>query len=406
MPEHSVTVPEYQFGIPSVPSVTITGMTGHDGPEYPGATRSNLIVDSITKTTNADGSVTRRADIRWDVNFADGTKGLGYRNHLVYGNSAPVCTEFGLTVAGTSKAGWRFVGEGRRVAANINPRNMLFVQRSIVDNSSKGANFRQNRLQFNIFDLRGLGITYAIVKGSALPESGVKMLMPLTLRDAPELQGKTGNYLNHKTTDGAKMCIYRNVANAVRADAAQADCVANGGNRTYWVLSDSDIAALPADAVYTIALYNDDGWKTVNGQSGKTPLYTYNDTLPQKPFTTAELAESAFPSLMGDSIATLAAFKGTSATISFALMPTTSPSGAKPMAYTGVFAYSEEHPTSAGYWPSRYQVSQAYPAATATSVNSVIPGKLSAADTVGYANVTVVSGDRNGRSVRTVYEWL
>ena len=370
-----------------------------------GAARSNLIVDSITKTTNADGSVTRRANIRWDVNFADGTKGLGYRNYLVYGNSAPVCTEFGVGVAGTSKEGWRFVGEGRRVQTNVNPRSMLFLHRSIVDNSSKGANFRQNRLQFNIFDYRGLGITYVLVKGPALPASGVKMLMPVTLRDAPELQGKSGNYLNGKTSDQPKMCVYRDVANVVQRDAAQADCVANGGGRAYWLLSDSDIAALPADAVYTIALYNDDGWKTVNGQSGKTPVYSYTDTLPQKPFTTAELAESAFPTLTGDSLATLAAFKGTSATVSLALTPTTPPSGAKPMAYTGVFAYSEEHPTAAGYWPSRYQDSQAYLAATATSANSVIPGKLSAADTVGYAEVQVVTGDRNGRTIRTDYFW-
>jgi hypothetical protein len=370
-----------------------------------GATRSNLIVDSIGKTTNADGSVTRRAKVRYDVNYLDGTKAIAAENFLVYGNSAPVCTEFGLSVAGTSKEGWRFVGEGRRVAANVDPRSMLFVHRSIVDNSSKGANSRQNRLQFNIFDYRGLGIAYVIVKGPALPASGVKMLMPVTLRDAPELQGKTFNYLNGKTSDQPKMCFYRDVANVVQRDAAQADCLANGGSRSYWLLSDSDIAALPADAVYTIALYNDDGWKTVNGQSGKTPVYTYTDTLPQKPFTTAELAESAFPILTGDSLATLAAFKGTSATISLALTPTTPPSGAKPMAYTGVFAYSEEHPSTAGYWPSRYQDSQAYPAATATSVNSVIPGKLSGADTVGYAEVQVVTGDRNGRTVRTDYFW-
>ncbi len=75
------------------------------------------------------------------------------------------------------------------------------------------------------------------------------------------------------------------------------------------------------------------------------------------------------------------------------------------MAYTGVFVYSEEHPSTAGYRPSRYQDTQAYPAATDSSVNSVIPGKLSAADTVGYAEVQVATSDRNGRTVRTHYFW-
>ncbi len=54
----------------------------------------------------------------------------------------------------------------------------------------------------------------------------------------------------------------------------------------------------------------------MNGQAGRTLVYTYTDTLPEKPFTTAELTESAFPRLTGDSLGTLSAFKGAGATVS------------------------------------------------------------------------------------------
>ena len=47
-----------------------------------------------------------------------------------------------------------------------------------------------------------------------------------------------------------------------------------------------------AGGSYTFAVYNDDGWKTINGQAGRTPIATYTTTLKRLPYTFVEMAGS------------------------------------------------------------------------------------------------------------------
>src|SRR5690606_5967088 len=47
------------------------------------------------------------------------------------------------------------------------------------------------------------------------------------------------------------------------------------------------------NGVYTIKVYNDDGWKTVNGQAGKTPIATYTTKLNRLPASAVALAAGA-----------------------------------------------------------------------------------------------------------------
>ena len=81
-----------------------------------------------------------------------------------------------------------------------------------------------------------------------------------------------------------------------------ADCTANGAASNTWSASGSDPTAVDTtfagygfqtNGVYTIKVYNDDGWKTVNGQSGKMPIATYTTKLNRLPASAAALAEGA-----------------------------------------------------------------------------------------------------------------
>ena len=78
-----------------------------------------------------------------------------------------------------------------------------------------------------------------------------------------------------------------------------ADCVlsgasssSNGTFTTTAALADSGFDALGfvAGGTYTYKVYNDDGWKTVNGQSTRTPIATYTTTLRTLPYSAVTLA--------------------------------------------------------------------------------------------------------------------
>ena len=45
----------------------------------------------------------------------------------------------------------------------------------------------------------------------------------------------------------------------------------------------------------TFALYADDGWKTVNGQQGKTPIATYKVKLKNAAYPLAQLSTESYP---------------------------------------------------------------------------------------------------------------
>jgi hypothetical protein len=48
-----------------------------------------------------------------------------------------------------------------------------------------------------------------------------------------------------------------------------------------------------AGGVYRFDVYNDDGWKTVNGHAGRQPLATYYDTLEKLPYRFVEMIASS-----------------------------------------------------------------------------------------------------------------
>jgi Bacterial Ig domain len=392
--------------------------TIREGNKYrTGATRSNLNVISTTFTTNADGTKTRTATVKYDVNYADGTVSKQGENKLVFGNSADFCTTRSLTGSGENKAAWRFIGNGRQVETNVNPVNVMYKKISLSDGSRvttdgvAPGDYRQNRLEFGIYDYRAKGYTYAVITGQGLPSSGIKLLMSSTLKTATELQGKSGAYTNTSAMDNARICSYKPTTTSTAWDANLADCQQYGGGSNYWQFSDTGLAALTVGSLYTFKLYKGDGWKTVNGHASVTPDLTYTDALPAVPYTAAQFPNTGFADFGGtdgDGNTTTAQFatmiKGAGGNATMLPINVNGlPSGANTMARRSMWAYSNGRVNSTDAYASLRQILRIYPNNTDVTVTVPVPGKLAAMNAVSYAEAGFSSTDRNGRSINTIY---
>ncbi len=380
-----------------------------------GATRSNLNVLSTTFTTNADGTKTRTATVKYDVNYADGTVSKQGENKLIFGNSASLCATNQLT-GGENKQSWRFAGNGRQVETNANPVNVLFKKVVLADGGRVTTNgvavgdYRQNRLEFGIYDYRSKGYTYAIVTGQGLPTSGIKLLMAYTLRTASELQGKAGAYTNTGAMDGARICSYKPTATSTLWDANLADCQQYGGGSNFWSFNDAGLAALTVGTPYTFNLYKGDGWKTVNGHANVTPEFTYVDNLPAVPYNATQFDTSGFADFGGGSGSTLAdvatMFRGIGGTATVSPINVDAsklPAGAHTMARRSVWAYSNGRVNSTDVYASLRQINRVYPNNTDATLTAPVPGKHAAMSAVSYAEIGFSTIDRNGRSISTIY---
>jgi hypothetical protein len=376
-----------------------------------GAVRSNLTV--VSATPNAAGTMVR-AVVKYDITYTDGTKTLQAENHLVFGNSASLCTDRGLTATGQTGTNWRFGGNGRQVSTNVQAVNRYYSYYKLSDNTSNGADKLEARLDFYISDFRDKGITYTIVTGANLPATGLKFVMPSVLRDAAEMQGKTGNFKNYTSKDIARVCSYKTTTNGVTSsywDANLADCVTNGGGGFHWTQNDTSINNLPTNAVYTFALYNDDGWKTVNGQNGKTAVYTYTDVLAAKPFLTTQITPSNFPNVTSQNGDTLLGFaKGAGGAMTLDLSAATAPAGNKAFGYSSLSLYSQGSAATnaTGVLNPMYRQSNAiYPVGNTakTAVPITVLGKMTEMSAANYFEGRLRSTDRNGRFLEGLAVW-
>ncbi len=275
-----------------------------------GAVRSNASVVSDTTSTNTDGTTRRVLEVKYNVAYTDGSSVTGATEKFISGSSS------GTVDCTTPQAGsdFRVLGNGRLANVQIRAENILFQQNKLSDGtdfpSAGNSNVLRRQVAFRISDPLG-NANYAVVTGpgqstvvNGVTESfSLKMLSPRLLRSAPELLGKPRNVPNFKDTDQFSPC--RNAtggSTSIRASAA--DCVANGANGNDYgislTLGTASGVLTPADAqfdalqfvagsVYTVSLYNDDGWKTVNGQAGKTPVAVYTTTMSVLPYTFAEM---------------------------------------------------------------------------------------------------------------------
>lgn len=268
-----------------------------------GRTSTNLQVLAERHMSNADGSTRTEVDVQYDIRYLDGSADLAVKNTLISGSSSgtPYCS---TAQTGTN---WRFLGNLKVVQTAVRARNLRDERYSLSTGAaqSPAVNYRRE-LRFFITDPLGHA-TYVIVSGPgpAGTVGGVstpfslKMLSPLVIRSAPELLGKTGNYLNWRDDDSFRYC---NVSGGGVPVVGAADCVGQGANNDNWgITTSSPNAAADANHVaqgfvaggtYVFQVYNDDGWKTVNGHVGRTPIATYSATLDKLSYSFVEMAGS------------------------------------------------------------------------------------------------------------------
>lgn len=166
---------------------------------------------------------------------------------------------------------------------------------------------------------------------------------------------------------------------------------------------------------YTIAVYNDDGWKTVNGQLGKTPIATYANVLRAVPFSAATLAGAGptadlfarFTSSTKTAGETAAAIR-TKAAISTNVTlsaPGTMPDGrVQHLADTYIFEQGNAN-TNGTAFPRSRQFVFSYPGGQATAATFAIPVPVTALVLPTFVGTAVEYNNRNGNNLLTSYAY-
>ena len=359
-----------------------------------GARRINIQVLALRTLGNADGSTRREVDVQYDIAYQDGSTANAAVETLISGSSAgsPGCSS-----AQTGTA-WRFYGNQRLVGFSLQPRITREQRYSITTGLPLSPAVRYRRdIRVNVTDpmatakyvvVSGPGPA-ATVNGASVPWSW-KMVSPFLMRAAPELAGKAGNYTNWLDEDGFRYC---GIAGTGTPVASASDCLAHGAPGDSWGIgytSTPDAAAdqqfasqgWVAGGVYRIDVYNDDGWKTVNGHAGRTPIATYYETLKALPRSFVEMAGSGATPTASDNFARLnlgalgatgVRSNGMSATpapisLSWNLQPSLSTT--QPFRLLQGWEYIEGLKTgvvSPAAWPKLRVLTRTYPGPTATS---------------------------------------
>jgi hypothetical protein len=401
-----------------------------------GTVRSNVKVLAERNSTNADGTSRREIDIKYDIAYKDGSKfespeGTVLDETIISGSSAGAKLADGSACATPdSKSDWRFYGNRKVVRTLVTASNERIERTSLATGLplSPAVVYNKN-LNLTVQDPANVA-TYAIVTGPGLSVTttgavgSLKLISVRVLRTATELVGKPGNVVDWRDTDSWRTC--QNAAGNNGAAAETADCVANGANigNTWGFYNNASGAALDtsfatlnikAGDAYTIAVYNDDGWKTVNGQLGKTPIATYTNILRALPFSAATLAGTG-PT--GDLFARFTSSTKTAAEMATAIRTkaaistdvTLSALGAMPdgrvqhLADTYVFEQGNANTAGVGFPRSR-QIRFAYPGAQATSATFAIPVPVTALVVPTFASTAVDFNNRNGNNLLTSYAY-
>lgn len=308
----------------------------------------------------------------------------------------------------------------RRVGARRTDIEVL-AERNTTN--ADGSARREIDVRYNLGFADGMvqrSITETLVQGSSAGTSTAAgaCAMPQTSQDlrlatAPEFAGKPGNSLDPVPEDAFRICW--TAGSAGLADAAVADCTQNGAEINAVRVQNTDAAALDrafaalgfaAGGTYTLQVYADDGWKTVNGQAGKTPIATYQARLGALPESAAALAAgttanypNATMSLTPVDIATALRNK-TAAAIQVTVVKPAKAS--TPLRLESGYIFEQGRVSASAAFPNVRLDRTTYPAANATSFSAsiLVPPQNLAIPTTGELGVTY--NDPGGRSIRNV----
>ena len=387
-----------------------------------GRSTTNVQMVAERNSTNTDGTSRLEIDVTYDVIYKDGSSTIGESSTLVSGSTTGSCA-----TPGTS-AELRSLGDQRMVSVTVQARNIRTDNFSLTTGVAADTSTRRD-IRFKVNDPANVA-TYAIVTGpgptgaNGQPFS-FKLLSPRILRNAPELAGKAGN-MNWADTDTFRAC--RIVGTAVPV-AEVADCVGQGatGDRWGWGIN-SNVADATAQKTgddtftsqgwiaggsYSFAIYADDGWKTVNGQAGKTPIALYTATLKQLPYTFAQMFSATDPDFYPSFTSNLttaqiaAQFKGIGGSVTLSGLQARAPAGGPIVALSSLSQYGEGVNMGAtNTYPRTFNSDSFYPGANATSGNVVIKGNDPETQAKNFGSVSSNYSDRNGRVLIRNWEFF
>ena len=395
-----------------------------------GSTHTAPQVVAERSITNGDGSTRREIDIKYVINYQDGTKLEVAGDTIVSGSSSGAKLADASTCATPdSKTEWRVYGNRKVVQTSVTAANERFERTALSTGLplSPAVVYSKNIL-LGVSDPANVA-TYATITGPGLGITPVgtpgtlKLLSVRVLRSAPELAGKTGNYVDLIDTDSFRICNSAAGTGSVSADTANCAVGGAGGNAIGSFRSASGTAVdtsfaglnIKAGDVYTINVYNDDGWKTVNGQAGKTPIANYTSTLAALPLSAATLAGTG-PT--ADLFARITSSTKTPAEIASAIrnkaaistgQTWTSP-GAMPdgraVALRRNWSFESGQANATGAtWPGSSKINISYPGSLATSTTVNIPAPVAALVNPTYAETTLHYANRNGNSIYSRYSY-
>ena len=402
-----------------------------------GSTRTNVRVVAERNITNSDGSSRREIDTLYDINYTDGSVDKDAGNTMVTGST------FGLCATPQNSADARFLGNQRVVDVFVQSRNERGEQYSRATGAPlANAVTYFNGLRFGVSDPQGLA-TYAVVTGTgAFPINGVvtpfsiKLLSSRLLKSDPLLAGKNGNFSNWKEGDTFRFCrtpstLAGNANSVVPSNATNCTLGASGNlfGRTLNVTSTGATAALIAGAdqgfanigfvaggTYTFKIYNDDGWKAVNGEAGKTPIATYTVVNGALPYTFAQMVAvgvgtDLFPRVSFSSVsaaqlaATLVGGQASSLSVGWNAPATQADGRVFRSTELGEFFQGVKTTAAVGaVWPAERYYNPTYLLGTATVANGVaVTATPSSIVNKSYADYSLTYTDRNsGRIISYV----
>ena len=398
-----------------------------------GLTLNNVKVMAERSITNADGSARREIDIKYDIIFKDGSKRTATADAeptetIISGSSSGAKLPDGSNCTSSeNKSDWRFYGNRKVINANVAAHNERIDRTTLATGLPVApAVVYSKYIRFNITDPANAA-KYAtisgpgIVGGSPLAPITLKLVSVRLLRDSPEFVGKNGNFVDWKDTDPWRVCR-TNTGNYATAETA--DCVANGATGNNWgapsnaaaatVDSDFDRLGIVAGGAYTVTVYNDDGWKTVNGQFGKAPIATYTAVLNNLPFTAVALAGTGvttdlFPRVANNSMTPAQIAAAVRARAAFSMNLTFTPPGAMPdgrLLGWGSFYSFKQGKVDAAQGPSNpasRQFDPSYPLANATSATLLVPAAVAKLGLPTFMQYGFAINNRNGNFVQSLY---
>jgi len=376
----------------------------------------NVQVLAERKATNADGSTRHEVDIGYDEQYTDGTATTDLAETLVAGSTNGTCAN--PQTGGALRA----LGNRRVAALGLLSRNRLDVFHKLADGERAAADYRLRReVLFSISDPAKVA-TYVVVSWTSGPAGEVarslKFLSPRIARDAAEMQGVRGN-ANWTDSDRFRHCPSN--VNDDETNAATADCTVRGVTGDTWgsnvsaaQFAGGDLAAgdarfanwglHKAGAEVTFAIYADDGWKTVNGQHGKTPIATYKLKLKNPSYPFAQLPMDSYPMFTAidpTGAVIVAGFKTDGGTAKPALQAGKPPAGALPMVLTSLYSYRQGTKDASITGPVTVRTATIAGIASPDGKTATIPfgGKPGGASVTNYAEFGLAYSDRNGREL-------